>query len=120
MAKFADAQLSVTVNPSDQSTSFLIKGAVLVNPADAGAFILECLVVGDAPLIDDDHFQYHPGGFITGGLATSFPFEFDSTGLLHEDVTGRDEIYASLVLREGNKFGPVVSQIKTNTVQISA
>ena len=123
MAVFTDAQLSIIVNQSNQTANVLIKGNVLVGANDLGSFTIECSVFGDDIALDDKLFQYQPGGFVGQGFTTFAPFEFNSTeqlGILNEDIIGKDEIYANLILRKGNELGPIVSKIKTNVVQISA
>ncbi|HEY7546497.1 MAG TPA: hypothetical protein VID27_16525 [Blastocatellia bacterium] len=123
MARFKEAQLSIAVNQSNQTANVLIKGQVLVDPNDVGSFIIECSVLGDDIAFDDKLFQYQPGGFVAGGFTSVVPFEFNSSeqlGILNEDIIGKDEIYANLVLRKNNEIGPIVSKIKTNVVQISA
>lgn len=123
MAVFTDAQLSITVNQSNQTASVLVKGHVLLTPNDVGSFVVECSMLGDDVLLDDKLFQYPPKGIQAGGFGSSASFEFSSTeqlSILNEDVIGKDEIYADLVLKKGNEIGPVVSKIKTNVVQINA
>lgn len=123
MAVFTDAQLSIAVNQSNQTASVLVKGSVLLSPNDVGSFVIECSIIGDDPLRDEKLFPFPSKGIQGQGFTSSPTFEFSSTEqlkILNEDVIGKDEIYADLVLKKGNELGPVVSRVKTNVVQITA
>lgn len=122
MATITEAQLSINATQSNQIVTVRITGQMLMNINDVGSFSLQCAVFGDDLVFDDFLFQYQPEG-VSGGGPAFLPFEFLSTeqrSILNEDVIGKDEIYANLTLRKNNEIGPIVSNRKTNVVQISA
>src|SRR5262245_13848917 len=117
MATLQSAQLTITINQTLKTAKVLIKGDILFTPNDVGSFDLECSVFGDDPIADDFLFRYQSRGLGAQGFTIVEPFEFSSTeslSILNEDIIGKDEIYAEIVLKKKDALGPVVSKLKTN------
>src|SRR5262245_2019515 len=108
MPIFFNTQLSINVNQANQTAFVSVTGTVILDPSDTGSFSLGCTIVGDDPVFDDPRFQYTPTAVIGQGFTQGVSFDFSSSEPLknlNEDLIGKDEIYAQLVLRKNNELG---------------